>query len=187
MAFAAVGIALPVLAAGCAAWWKYELRRSLPKVSGELRVAGLSDVVDVRRDVHGVPHVDAKTLLDAVRAQGVLHVQDRLWQMELASRVGAGRLCEVFGAVALPADRLLRRIGLRRAAVREWEHLDPTVPRRGAGPSPAVHDAGGQPHHVECESGAPPRARLGHEASSARAKDPRDLGEHGRPVLDHAE
>ncbi len=127
MAFAAIGIALLVLAVGCAAWWKYELRRSLPKVSGELRVAGLSDVVDVRRDVHGVPHVDAKTLLDAVRAQGVLHVQDRLWQMELARRVAAGRLCEVFGAVALPADRLLRRIGLRRAAVREWEHLDPTV------------------------------------------------------------
>jgi penicillin amidase len=92
------------------------LRRPLPKIRGEERVPGLSGEVEVVRDRAGGPHLYATSLEDLYFAQGYVHAQDRLWQMELNRRTAAGRLSEIFGAVALEADRFIRRIGLRRAA-----------------------------------------------------------------------
>jgi penicillin amidase len=92
------------------------LRRPLPKTWGEERLPGLTDEVEVMRDGLGVPHLFANTLEDLYFAQGYVHAQDRLWQMELNRRTAAGRLSEIFGEVALEADRFIRRIGLRRAA-----------------------------------------------------------------------
>src|SRR5215472_3034318 len=92
------------------------LRRPLPKIRGEERLPGLKDSVEVIRDNVGVPHLYATNLEDLYFAQGYVHAQDRLWQMELNRRTAAGRLSEIFGEVALEADRFIRRIGLRRAA-----------------------------------------------------------------------
>jgi len=66
-----------------------------------------------------VPHIYAGSVKDAMFAQGYVHAQDRLWHMELARRAASGSLAEVFGPVILDADRLLRRVGLRRAAEAE--------------------------------------------------------------------
>ena len=44
--------------------------------------------------------------------------------MELTRRLTAGRLSEVFGERALDVDRFQRRLGLHRAAQREWETAD---------------------------------------------------------------
>lgn len=92
------------------------LRRPLPKVRGEERLPGLEGEVEIIRDALGVPHISANSLADLYFAQGYVHAQDRLWQMELNRRVASGRLSELFGEVTLEADRFLRRIGLRRAA-----------------------------------------------------------------------
>ncbi|HEY7349760.1 MAG TPA: penicillin acylase family protein [Ktedonobacterales bacterium] len=92
------------------------LRRPLPKIRGEERLPGLTSEVEVIRDGLGVPHLFANTLEDLYFAQGYVHAQDRLWQMELNRRTAAGRLSEIFGEIALEADRFIRRIGLRRAA-----------------------------------------------------------------------
>ncbi len=92
------------------------LRRPLPKVRGEERLPGLEGEVEIIRDALGVPHIYANSLTDLYFAQGYVHAQDRLWQMELNRRVASGRLSELFGEVTLEADRFLRRIGLRRAA-----------------------------------------------------------------------
>jgi penicillin amidase len=92
------------------------LRRPLPKVRGEERLSGLEGEVEIIRDALGVPHLSANSLADLYFAQGYVHAQDRLWQMELNRRVASGRLSELFGDVTLEADRFLRRIGLRRAA-----------------------------------------------------------------------
>ncbi|HVO30604.1 MAG TPA: penicillin acylase family protein [bacterium] len=100
-------------------------RAPLPMLDGTLDLPGLSAPVDVLRDEWGVPHIYAETIEDACFAQGVVHAQDRLWQMELNRRVGSGRLAEIFGELALPADRFLRRMGLRRAAQEEAAHLAP--------------------------------------------------------------
>ncbi|MBI5303098.1 MAG: penicillin acylase family protein [Chloroflexi bacterium] len=99
-------------------------RRSLPQTNGTLRVAGLQAPVEVLRDAWGVPHLYAANRDDLFFAQGYVHAQDRLWQMELNRRVGYGRLAEIFGALALDSDRLIRTLGFARSAQRDWDALD---------------------------------------------------------------
>ncbi|MFN2451744.1 MAG: penicillin acylase family protein [Candidatus Dormibacteria bacterium] len=95
------------------------LRRELPGTSGELRLEGLTEPVTIRRDGHGIPHLQAGSATDAALAMGLLHAQERLWQLETTRRVVAGRLAEFAGPDALGADRFLRRLGLMRVAERE--------------------------------------------------------------------
>src|SRR5579863_4649801 len=95
--------------------WLY-LRSSLPQTDGTIVAAGLTAPVSITRDAHGIPTIVAKTDTDAAFALGYVHAQDRLFQMDLMRRYGAGRLAEWFGAAALPADRFTRTLGLYRAA-----------------------------------------------------------------------
>ncbi|MET0342258.1 MAG: penicillin acylase family protein [Polyangiales bacterium] len=99
-------------------------RRSLPVVEGTRTAVGIDAALDIVRDVDGVPHVRAQSERDAYFGLGYLHAQDRLWQLELQRRAGSGRLSEVFGAQTLPDDRLLRALGLRRAAEAGAQVLD---------------------------------------------------------------
>jgi penicillin amidase len=62
-------------------------------------------------------------------AQGFVHAQERLWQMELNRRVAHGRLSEIFGKIAFDTDRLLRTIGLSRSAEHDLAHADPETRR----------------------------------------------------------
>ncbi len=88
----------------------------LPKKSGTLHLRGLHEAVEVLIDNYGVPHIYAQNEDDLYFAQGYIHAQERLWQMELNRRIGAGRLSEVFGQVAVEIDRFCRRLGMHRAA-----------------------------------------------------------------------
>ncbi len=97
---------------GLAVW----LRTASPQVDGELSVAGLEAEVEVWRDALGVPHIFAQSDHDLSFAQGFLHAQDRLWQMELMRRVAQGRLAEILGPGLVDSDRFLRTLGLWRAA-----------------------------------------------------------------------
>src|SRR5690349_6025343 len=71
------------------------LRQSLPQVSGTLEVAGLSRPVEIRRDRDGIVTIRAAAENDAYFALGFVHAQDRLLQMDLTRRLGAGRLSEI--------------------------------------------------------------------------------------------
>jgi penicillin amidase len=102
------GAALAVVAIAAGA---YAVRRPLPLRDGTVRLAGLTAPVEVSFDAAGVPHVRAETALDAWRALGWLHAEDRFFQMEMRRRAGAGRLAEIFGPVALDLDREARRSG----------------------------------------------------------------------------
>ncbi|MDP2948030.1 MAG: penicillin acylase family protein [Chloroflexota bacterium] len=113
-----------VVGAGVAGGAAYALlRRSLPPRKGTLHLKGLSGSVEVIRDRWGVPHIFAESARDAIFAQGYVHAQDRLWHLELARRKASGRLAEIFGPAVVEADRLLRRVGLRRAAEAEVDGL----------------------------------------------------------------
>lgn len=105
------------------------LRQSLPRLEGEIRLAGLSAPVDIQRDRYGIPHIRAQTLADAVFALGFAHAQDRLWQMEMNRRIAAGRLAEILGPGALETDRFLRTLGVRRAAEANLRRIDPETRR----------------------------------------------------------
>ncbi|HEX9646491.1 MAG TPA: penicillin acylase family protein [Alphaproteobacteria bacterium] len=111
-----VVVAVLAVAAAGAAW--LVLERTLPKVDGEITLAGIGGPIEVVRDAAGVPHVFAATERDAYFALGFVHAQDRLWQMELARHAAAGRLGELFGTLALPHDRYFRTLGFGRVAAR---------------------------------------------------------------------
>jgi len=116
---ATVTIAFVVIVAGF--FW---LRTSLPKTDGVVEVEGLSRSVEIIRDGNGIPHIFAANDRDAAFALGYVHAQDRLLQMELMRRFGAGRLAEVVGAPALRVDRMARTLGMYRRSEASFKHLN---------------------------------------------------------------
>jgi penicillin amidase len=111
---------------------------SLPRYRGELTLRGLEKDVSVFWQSEGVPHVFAASEPDLFFAQGYLHAQERLWQMDLNRRFLSGRLAEIFGQFAVPwqeltsqfrgrdsvdADYFMRLIGIRRSALTSLELL----------------------------------------------------------------
>src|SRR5262245_23590846 len=77
-------------------------KASLPKYQGKLTLSGLVKNVRVEWDPYAIPHVIAADEADLFLAQGFLHAQERLWQMEMSRRFFSGRMAEVFGDFALP-------------------------------------------------------------------------------------
>jgi penicillin amidase len=116
---------MALTAAGVGAAWHRLARRPLPKTSGTIELEGIEGPVRIRRDRWGVPHIEAGEP-DIWFAEGFCHAQDRLFQMDFYRRAVCGRLSEVAGAETLPVDRLMRTLGIRRAALAEEAALDPT-------------------------------------------------------------
>ena len=110
--------------AGSVAWLKDAMREQLPVLDGQLQLPGLSAPVVVRRDVHGVPHIQAANMEDLLEAQGFVVAQDRLWQMDMARRFAAGELAELLGPSVVEHDKVQRILQIRPAA----EHLTATMP-----------------------------------------------------------
>jgi penicillin amidase len=99
----------------------------LPKIEGTLTLPGLSTPAEVIRDRWGVPHIYAANTHDLFFAQGFVHAQDRLWQMELNRRIATGRLSELFGNLALDTDRTTRTFGFHRLGQADWANADDSM------------------------------------------------------------
>jgi penicillin amidase len=117
----ALGLALLAVAAVVAAL--VYTQRASPRSAGDWALPGLHAAVQIERDAHGIPTIRAANLEDLMFGLGVVHAQDRLWQLEVHRRIGAGRLAEAFGPGALDGDRFLRALGVRRAAQAQWDWL----------------------------------------------------------------
>lgn len=89
------------------------------------QLAGLTEVVTVRRDERGIPYIEASNDADLYFAQGYVTASDRLWQMDLQRRTARGELAEIFGQTALPQDKLHRTFGFGRMIDEVAAHLDP--------------------------------------------------------------
>ena len=105
------------------------LRRSLPQAEGEIRLPGVEAPVEILRDANGIPHIFAGSVGDVAFGLGFVHAQDRLWQIETSRRVASGRVSEIAGAAALPIDRFMRTLGLRRVAAANFERYDAETKR----------------------------------------------------------
>jgi penicillin amidase len=81
--------------------------------------------VEIIRDRHGIPHIYAKNDNDAWYGLGFAHAQDRLWQMEMNRRIGAGRLSEILGEKTIATDKFLRTLSVYHFAERTVANLDP--------------------------------------------------------------
>ena len=92
-----------------------------------VRIEGLAGPVEVLRDAAGIPHCYAQSEHDAFLAQGFVHAEDRLWQMDYDRRRGLGRWAEIAGARAVSADLFYRRAGLAAAVQRDVGALSPAA------------------------------------------------------------
>jgi penicillin amidase len=115
-------VVLPILALAIVA--VIGLWKSLPHTGGQLNVTGLRAPVSVARDEKSIPDIRASNDHDAYFALGFVHAQDRLWQMEMTRRTGAGRLSEVLGEPSLSSDITMRRLGLYDNAKKILQGLD---------------------------------------------------------------
>jgi penicillin G amidase len=104
--------------AGGYAWLKGAMREQLPVLDGELRLPGLTAPVLVRRDNHGIPHIQAANMADLLEAQGFVLAQDRLWQMDMSRRFAAGELAELLGPGVVEHDKVQRVLQIRPSAER---------------------------------------------------------------------
>jgi len=95
--------------------------KNLPQTEGTLKFTGMEHPVTVYRDKWGVPHIYAETTADAMRAQGFIHAQERLWQMELYRRIATGTAASVMGKDLLETDIAIRTLGLHKVVDQDLE------------------------------------------------------------------
>ncbi|MEO8558303.1 MAG: penicillin acylase family protein, partial [Rhodospirillales bacterium] len=106
------------------------MRSSVPSYDGSRVVKGLTGPVQIVRDANAIPHIFAKNLEDAYFGLGFVHAQDRLWQMEVMRRVGAGRVSEILpadliGTPFLDLDKTMRVLAIYRHAEESVGALSP--------------------------------------------------------------
>ncbi|HEY4244994.1 MAG TPA: penicillin acylase family protein [Kofleriaceae bacterium] len=89
--------------------------------------------VDAVRDKYGVIHITASNVSDAAYVQGYTMAHDRLPQMDILRRYGAGTLSELFGALdpsVIDTDLQMRMHRMKPLAEATWAQLqassDPT-------------------------------------------------------------
>lgn len=103
-----------VIVMGTAGWLL--LAGSLPRYEGEQPLTGLQQSVTVDRDNAGSVTLTGDNRLDLAHALGYVHAQERFFEMDLLRRKAAGELAELFGSLALSADRSARRHRFRSRA-----------------------------------------------------------------------
>jgi len=106
-----------------AGWWYVRsiLTASLPKLDGTFAVTGVSHTVRIERDARGVPTIHGQSWADLAFGLGVVHGQDRYFQMDLLRRKAAGELAELVGPVAIPMDVQARVHRFRSRVKASWD------------------------------------------------------------------
>ena len=139
--FLCAGMVL-VLASVVAAWTLALLGQHLLATSLSPRAGTYSGLQALNASVHLEYTLDGISLVtahseeeepcehDLWYGQGWAHARARLWQMEFQRRVGAGSMSEAVGEAGLTIDRVMRTLGLHRAAQRDYEAMDAQSPQR---------------------------------------------------------
>lgn len=102
---------------------RHHAHKNLPNYNQNQQLQGLKSKVEIIRDQWGIPHIYAQNEADVFFAQGFVHAQDRLWQMELLRRVVGGRLSEIIGKKTLEIDKIARTFGFRHLAEKDAQQL----------------------------------------------------------------
>lgn len=87
-----------------------------PQTFSDQKIPGLKDEVTITIDKNGVPHIFAKNEADLYMAQGYLMASQRLFQMDLITRITDGRLSEWFGGRTQKIDEFFVKFGMRESA-----------------------------------------------------------------------
>jgi penicillin amidase len=98
---------------------------SLP-VTGDFTAEGLDGTIHVARDRYGIAHIRASSTRDLGYAQGYVMAHDRLPQMDILRRYGAGTLGVLFGALdqgVVETDLEMRMHRMKPLAEETWAML----------------------------------------------------------------
>ncbi|MFQ5683808.1 MAG: penicillin acylase family protein [Candidatus Binatia bacterium] len=91
-------------------------RKATPQMQGSILIPGLEDTAKVLWGPYATPHLSAANEHDLFMAQGYLHAQERLWQMDFNRNLLSGRLAEILGDKPLPWKELSARFEGRSTA-----------------------------------------------------------------------
>lgn len=123
----------------------YWSRKTETPTEGLIQIPGLEKSVKVLWGPFAVPHILAANEHDLFMAQGYVHAQERLWQMDLSRLSLTGRLAELLGESPLPwkelsihfhgktvvdLDYFTRLMGIRRAALASLKLLPEELVQR---------------------------------------------------------
>lgn len=99
----------------------------LPETSGSTEVIGLNTPVNIYRDDWGIPYIYADNPDDLFFAQGYVHAQERLWQMELIRLIGYGQISKIANndPQYQNIDHFVRALGWLEAAEDSWANATP--------------------------------------------------------------
>jgi penicillin amidase len=103
------------------------LLRGLPQLNGEVHLQGLAAPVMITRDASDVTHIQAGSAMDAWRAMGFVHAQERGWQMAFNRRLMRGELSEILGQATLDTDKLMRTLDIIGMAKQQLQGLSPAT------------------------------------------------------------
>lgn len=141
----------------------YIFYNSVPTIKGEATLNGLSGSAQIVRDKNHIPHIEAKSKIDAIRLLGIAHASDRLWQMEVMRMAAQGRLSEIFGEATIETDRFLRTLDLVTPSQKSYEILDAETQSLLTAYAMGVNEFSQRKKHV-FEANLPPEFMiLGHQ------------------------
>jgi len=89
------------------------VRASLPRLDGELAGSHLTAPVTIERDALGTATLRGASRNDVAYALGVVHAQERFFEMDLMRRAAAGELSELVGGAAMKMDKERRPFRMR--------------------------------------------------------------------------
>ena len=120
------GLTMVAIVAGLTAFFYTQL--NVTDYRFDVKSDAIKAPVEVIFDDMAVPHIYAENEKDAMHALGYVHASERLWQMDLLRRAGAGELSELLGAEMVENDQYLRSLGMREAAVRTAAAFEADAP-----------------------------------------------------------
>jgi penicillin G amidase len=101
----------------------FTLRASLPMLDGYVALNKLGSPVTVTRDANGTAAITAGNTIDAMRALGFIHAQERFFEMDLTRRAAAGELSALLGAATIEYDKKKRQHRFRHRMNEVWTTL----------------------------------------------------------------
>jgi penicillin amidase len=116
-------LALVLLALTAFGAFQVYLLRSMAPLSGLQQLSRLTSGVEIKRDASDVTHIHAANPMDAWRAIGFVHAQERGWQLAFNRQVMHGELSEWLGPTTLETDKLMRTLGIIKAATAQFDKL----------------------------------------------------------------
>ncbi len=89
----------------------------------------MKEGIEIRRDVNGIPHIEAESFSELLWGQGYVHGRDRGLQMLLMRILGKGRASELLDSSedTLKVDIFFRKMNWRGNTESELEKLSPEI------------------------------------------------------------